>query len=116
MGRAKIGKNLCDAICGTSRRAQHVCLPDAHYRPTCRFERTLIFAITRDIAPHLCHPIGGVVASAVEALRKAAYVPETTDAWARWALLEADRIDPIVSGRALQMITEVLADDDDEND
>jgi hypothetical protein len=43
----------------------------------------------------------------VEAVRKAAYVPETTDAWARWALLEADRIDPIVSGRALQTTTEV---------
>jgi len=52
----------------------------------------------------------------VEAVRKAADAPGTTDAWARWALLEADRIDPIVSGRARQPITEVAVDDDDEND
>jgi hypothetical protein len=52
----------------------------------------------------------------VEAVRKAAGAPETAEAWARWALLEADRIDPLVSGQALQMITEAQADDDDEND
>jgi len=52
----------------------------------------------------------------VEAVSKAANAPETTKAWARWALLEADGIDPIISGRALQTITDVRADDDDEND
>ena len=33
----------------------------------------------------------------VEAVSKAANAPETTEAWARWALLEAERVDPIVS-------------------
>jgi hypothetical protein len=56
------------------------------------------------------------IRSYVEAIRKAADAPETTDAWARWALLEADRIDPIVSGRALQIITEAQADDEIEDD
>lgn len=50
----------------------------------------------------------------VEAACKAADVPETSDVWARWALLVADKIDPLVSGRALQTITEVQMDDDDE--
>jgi hypothetical protein len=52
----------------------------------------------------------------VEAVRKAADAPETTDAWARWALLEADSIDPIASGRSLQMIAEGQANDDIEDD
>ena len=61
MSRAKMGENLCDAIRGTSRREQHVCFPDPYYRPTCRFEHTLIFAITHHIALHLSHPVRGVV-------------------------------------------------------
>lgn len=71
MGSAKIGESLCDTVCGASRRAQHVCLPDPHYCPTGRFERTLVFSITRHIALHLSHPICGVVASAE--LREAAF-------------------------------------------
>jgi hypothetical protein len=47
----------------------------------------------------------------VEAVSKAANAPETTEAWARWALLEAERVDPIVSGRALQTITNGQADE-----
>lgn len=56
------------------------------------------------------------IRSYVEAVRKAADAPETTDAWARWALLEADRIDPIVSGRFLQMIAEGQTNDNIEDD
>lgn len=51
------------------------------------------------------------IRACVEAVSKAANAPETTEAWARWALLEAERFDPIVSGRALQTITNGQADE-----
>jgi hypothetical protein len=41
----------------------------------------------------------------VEAVRKASDLTDATacEAWARWAMLEADRLDPIGSGRALAL-------------
>ncbi|WP_442753300.1 hypothetical protein ACNHKD_09800 [Methylocystis sp. JAN1] len=51
----------------------------------------------------------------VEAIRRSEASPESTEEWARWALLEADGIDPIVSGRALKSVRDAQ-DDDDEND
>lgn len=51
----------------------------------------------------------------VEAIRRSEASPESTEEWARWALLEADGIDPIVSGRALKSVRDAQ-DDDDQND
>lgn len=42
----------------------------------------------------------------VEALRTASDSSDTMESWARWALNEADKIDPIASGRALQLPAE----------
>lgn len=50
----------------------------------------------------------------VEAVRKAMGSSEITEAWARWALMEADKIDPIASGRALESVEEGQAHDSDE--
>jgi hypothetical protein len=47
----------------------------------------------------------------VEAVRRAAALPVSVDGWTRWALLEADRIDPIASGRALEGMREGQPDD-----
>jgi len=52
----------------------------------------------------------------VEAVRRSAASPESIEDWARWALLEADRIDPIVSGRALESMREAQGDDDESDD
>jgi hypothetical protein len=47
----------------------------------------------------------------VEAIRNTIGSSEIAEAWARWALAEADKIDPIVSGRSLENIKGVHADD-----
>lgn len=47
----------------------------------------------------------------VEAVRRAAAQPESIDSWMRWALLEADSLDPIASGRTFEGITERQTDD-----
>lgn len=37
----------------------------------------------------------------MEAVRQAADTPDFIESWANWALLEADKVDPIASGRAV---------------
>jgi hypothetical protein len=40
-------------------------------------------------------------------------VPQEIEAWAVWAESEADRIDPVLSGRFLDQLTELKDDDND---
>ena len=71
-------KGLSNTICGLTRRAQHVCLPNSHYRPPRSFESTLVFAIAPHVALHLSDPVCGIVAPAepCEAIFKIAAMPE----------------------------------------
>lgn len=72
------GKSLGNVICDPCRLTQHVCFPDTHYCPTQVFERTLVLAVSRDIALELSDPVRGVVASSklCEATVKIAAMPE----------------------------------------